>query len=398
MTSAFSPDTVRQVTLRRVLFLINSLEGGGAERVFSTLVNRVQPHLPGMEICVALLDDRPQRYNISSNVPLVCLNGSGGFLDSAIRYKRFLDEYRPDLVFSFLTRANYLAAAFARSYHYRCIISERSDTNNRLGNGLAGWAKRWLVKQLYPRAHGIIAVSGGVRQGLTNDYQVPPALTTVIHNPCDLANVRAMAEREGEALPAVASQKGYIVAVGRLVGIKRFDVLIRAYAAGRFRQPLVILGEGPELAELTSLAASLGVAERVFFPGFFKNPYPVMANASLYVLCSDAEGFPNSLVEAMALGRPVISTNCNGAAEILDGTVMPAIKAVHRAEFGMLVPTGNVRLLAGAMHQVLSDEALRATLAERALVRASQFSVQRAVEQYAAVITRQFEPAMSERG
>jgi len=398
MSTAVASATAPAVATKRVLFLINSLEGGGAERVFSTLVNSVQPYLHGADIQVVLLDDKPRRYEIASGINVLCLGSNGKFLDSALRLKRYLDDHRPDLVVSFLTRANYLAAAFAGIYRYRSIISERSDTNSRLGGGVAGWAKKWLVSQLYPRANGIIAVSGGIKNSLTVDYRVPPQMTTVIHNPCDINKVNQLAEQPCTALPPDVIAQGYILAVGRLVNIKRFDILIRAYAAGQFTQRLVILGEGPKLAELQALAAALGVADRVIFPGFLSNPYPVMAKASVFVLSSDQEGFPNSLVEAMAVGRPVISTNCNGAAEILDDLVMPQISGVFKAKYGLLVPTGSVDALASALQQLFSDEPLQAALAGGARDRASHFSVANAIARYAAVINQQLAPADQGRG
>lgn len=397
-SSAAASAAASSRSARRVLFLINSLEGGGAERVFSTVVNAVKPHLHGAEIQVVLIDDKPRRYEISPGIAVECLGSNGKFIDSALRLKRYLDQNRFDLVISFLTRANYLAAGFARFYGYRCIISERSDTNSRLGGGVAGWAKKWLVSRLYPLAHGIIAVSGGIKNSLTVDYGVPAARTTVIHNPCDLDKVNALAGQACDALSASTLHEGYVLAVGRLVNIKRFDMLIRAYAASGLRMPLVILGEGPKLPELQALAASLGVSERVRFPGFLMNPYPVMAQASVFVLSSDQEGFPNSLVEAMALGRPVISTNCNGAAEILDDVVMPQIKGVYKARYGLLVPTGDADTMAEALRQLFADASLQASLAGGARERAAHFSVANAIAHYASLINQQLAAADQARG
>ena len=127
-------------------------------------------------------------------------------------------------------------------------------------------------------------------------------------------------------------RNGCILATGRLVDSKRFDLLIRAYAQGNFTLPLVIMGEGPRLKDLEALASQLGVAERVLFAGFLINPYAVMARATVYVLCSELEGFPNSLLEAMGIGLPVIATNCyHGPAEILDESIMPDISGVAQA-------------------------------------------------------------------
>ncbi|HVK99624.1 MAG TPA: glycosyltransferase [Dongiaceae bacterium] len=376
--------------LRRLLFVINSLEGGGAERVFSLLVNSIQPHLARTEIDVLLLDDKRQRYSISAPVNFICLASDGSLRDSARRFKYFLDQRRPDLVMSFLTRANYLAAAFANSYGYRCLISERSDTSVRLGDGVSGWAKKQLVRLLYPRAHGVIAVSEGIKQSLARDYGVADSAINVIHNPCDLPQLQQLAQQTSALAQASFLRDGCIVAAGRLVDSKRFDLLIRAYARGGFTQPLVILGEGPRLKSLQTLAFHLGVAERVVFAGFLANPYSVMARASVYVLCSELEGFPNSLLEAMGLGLPVIATNCHhGPAEILDETIMPNVTGVHQARHGLLIPTGDEKALTEALRQVLTNPLLKTSLAVRARQRATHYTVPATVARYADAIQQQ---------
>lgn len=384
------PAVASSTAVRRLLFVINSLEGGGAERVFSLLVNHIQPCLHRVDIDVLLLDDKRQRYEITAPVNLFCLQSDGSLGQSALRFKRFLDMRRPDLVISFLTRANYLAAAFSRFYGYRCIISERSDTTGRLGGGIAGWCKKRLVRSLYPLAHHVIAVSDGIRQSLVTRYGVSESAISVIHNPCDLLRTQQLAQQRSAVTQNSFLRNGCILAAGRLVESKRFDLLIRAYAQGNFAIPLVILGDGPRLKDLEKLAGKLGVADRVLFTGFLANPYAVMACATVYVLCSELEGFPNSLLEAMGIGLPVIATNCHhGPAEILDETIMPAINGVHQARYGVLVPTGDASALTQALQRVLTNPALQASLAQRAQQRASQFTLPATVARYAETIRLQ---------
>jgi len=392
--SAYAGTSIHQqrITSRpRVLFVINSLEGGGAERVFSLLVNGIQPLLAVADIDVLLLDDKPDRFEIDASINSTCLKSNGGLLDSAWRFRRHVATCRPQVVVSFLPRANYLATAFARHYNYRCIISERTNTSGRLRHGIAGWLEKRLVRALYPRAHRVVACAQGVSEGLTTHYGVAPEATCVIHNPFDLTRIAELAQ-QADTLQQYQRQiqHGFIVAVGRLTHVKRFDLLIRAYALGDFKQPLVILGEGPQLAELKELALELGVSERVLFPGFMANPYAIVAQASVFVLSSDREGFPNCLVEAMAVGLPVIATNCHhGPAEILDDVATLTVAGVHQGKYGLLVPTNDADALAQALRQVLADQAMRKSLAESAKLRAQQFTISAALSGFAAVINEQ---------
>jgi glycosyltransferase involved in cell wall biosynthesis len=132
---------------------------------------------------------------------------------------------------------------------------------------------------------------------------------------------------------------------------------------------LVILGEGPQRGLLEELASRLGITAQLSMPGFNDNPYACMSRADVFVLSSAYEGFPNVLVEALACGAKVVSTDCrSGPAEILDG-----------GRFGGLVPVGDARSLAYAIRAALDDTSFRA---QSALARASEFSVERAVTAY----------------
>lgn len=375
-----------------VLFVINSLCGGGAEQVFATLINHIQPYLQVDNCRVLLLDQGQILQQIDAPIVIDRLGSNGGWLDSLLRFRRYMAQLQPDVVVSFLTRANGLAAAFARRHGYRCIVCERSDTGERLGRGAGGWLKRWLVRRLYGRAHAVLTVSAGIKSGLERHYGLAADLISVIHNPCDPDQLQRLATqprpRSAEAIQAT----GFIASMGRLVPCKCFDLLIRAYAAGNFPVPLVIIGDGPLRDELQTLARQLGVAARVHFPGYLSNPFPLLAQASVYVLCSSQEGFPNSLVEAMALGLPVIASNCrHGPGEILDEQVLPAVQGVYEAKHGVLVPVGDEAALTLAVRRVLQDAVLRRFMAQQARHRASQFALGQVISRYADAINSQLQ-------
>ena len=140
----------------------------------------------------------------------------------------------------------------------------------------------------------------------------------------------------------------------------------------RRRARLIVLGQGPQLSVLLSQAEDLGVRQHVDFPGFVANPYPFMSSADLFVLSSRVEGLPTVLVEAMACGCPVVSTDCPfGPAEVLEG-----------GRLGELVPVGDARALAGAMDLALNKPPDRDLLRARA----GFFGVDRAVDRYEALL------------
>jgi glycosyltransferase involved in cell wall biosynthesis len=135
---------------------------------------------------------------------------------------------------------------------------------------------------------------------------------------------------------------------------------------------LVLVGQGPLQDELTALARELGISDRVVFAGWQENPFAWMANADLFVLSSRFEGFGNVVIEAMACGLPVVSTDCpSGPSEILAG-----------GDTGILVPVGNARALADAMCAVLEDGNLRAQLADKSRRRVPEFDISVIGRQY----------------
>jgi N-acetylgalactosamine-N,N'-diacetylbacillosaminyl-diphospho-undecaprenol 4-alpha-N-acetylgalactosaminyltransferase len=248
---------------------------------------------------------------------------------------------------------------------------------------------RNLVRLAYPRARRVIAVSSGVKEDLATGYGVDPKRMVAIENPVDIARLQALAAET----PDVQPEGSYIIAVGRLDPLKRFDMLIEAFARARPTDRLVILGEGPDRARLLDHAKRHGVAARVDLPGFAANPFAVVRRARLCVLCSDYEGFPNSLIEAMALGVPVIATNCpSGPSEILAEAPAQSIRGVTRARHGVLTPVGSTEGLIEALN-ILSNETTRQAYAFASRDRAAAFDVAAVRARYWDVVRDAMTPA-----
>ena len=214
----------------------------------------------------------------------------------------------------------------------------------------------------------------GISQGTTAELEGIPGMARdrihTIYNPVVSADLDRKA-RESPHHPWFDERPcPVILAIGRMRKVKDFPTLLRAFARLLVQRParLVVLGEGRLRPTLRSLAQELGIAEHVDFPGFQENPFAFLAKADLFVLSSTHEALPTVLIEAMACGCPVVSTDCPfGPREILED-----------GRLGPLVPVGDEEALADAIARTLDEPPEREALRQRA----SFFSVDRAVEQY----------------
>jgi glycosyltransferase involved in cell wall biosynthesis len=234
------------------------------------------------------------------------------------------------------------------------------------------------VGRTYPFADAVVAVSSELADDLSAVAGLPRGLIRTVYNPV-----------VGPELPALAAEPAghpwlrpggppVVLGAGRLVEQKDFPTLLRAFALVRRERParLVILGEGPAGARegLAALAAGLGVAADLDLPGFVANPYAYMARAAAFALSSLHEGLPGVLIQALACGCPVVSTDCpSGPREILDG-----------GRYGRLVPVGDHEALARAILACLDDPSGR----EERVARAAAFGLERAVDRYLELIGR----------
>jgi glycosyltransferase involved in cell wall biosynthesis len=360
---------------KRILFAINSLAGGGAERVLATLLTGSVPWRARYDIHLALLDDEPRAYDVPEWVEVHQLDARQKLLPSLTQLRALTKRLSPDAVLSFLTRAN-IANAWAMAGRGRpWLISERVNTSAHLGSARAAKA---MVRMVYPRAAHVIAVSEGVVDDLAANFGVARDRMSAIANPVDH---RRIAELAAEP-PAFTPAGPYIVAAGRLMPNKNFPLLLRAYAKAAPQERLVILGEGPERGALEALAASLDIADRIDMPGFVANPFAMVSRAQAYAMPSNAEGFPNGLVEAMACGVPVVATNCaSGPSEILAGRSRDAISGRIDVDAGALVPTDDIQTFAAALLDVLA-EPRRSACGAKARERSRAYGVEQAAANY----------------
>lgn len=286
---------------------------------------------------------------------------------------RYLRQVRPTALLACmwpLTLIALLARILAR-VPMRVVVAEHT-TWSRDEIAKTPWG-RWKVgatmHYIFPGADGIVTVSKGAANDLARFANLDHNTITVIYNPV-----------VGDTVPAVTTPllaAGWctgparkVLAVGVLASVKDYITLLSAFA--QLRQSLdarlLILGEGKCRGDLEAHVKHLGIEASVFMPGFVKNPAPYYQHADVHVLSSTVEGFGNVIVEALAAGTPVVSTDCQwGPGEILDG-----------GRFGRLVPVGDVAALAIALSEALSETHDHAAL----IARAQYFSIDRAVDQY----------------
>lgn len=364
---------------RRIAFVINSLGPGGAERVMATVL----AHAPRdtWDVHLVLLDREPAHRTPPPYVTVHQLDCAGRLQASLSQLKQTMKSLRPDLVVSFLVRSNLAAVLAAKAVGAQVIISERSQLSTHLaekhGRMWAGLAKL-LPRAIYPRADHVLAVSAGVRSDLLARFGLRPARVSAIYNPYDLEAIVA----EGAQPPSLPLPDRFMVSVGRLVEAKGFGDLLDAYALARPALPLVILGDGPDRADLVAHAVERGLIGRVLFAGYVSNPFAVVSRADLFVSASHCEGFPNAMAEAMALGVPVIATDCpSGPAELLHEVESTRTQDVLPGRHGVLTPVGRPDLLAAAI-TLLQDETLRRDYARRAQARMAGFALPQIMNQY----------------
>jgi len=289
----------------------------------------------------------------------------------------YLKDRRPDVLLSALTYTN-LAALWARRLAGVCtsvIVSERIALSTHIGSDGRSRHWRWrfllpVVSRVYRMADGIVAVSDSVASDLAENTHISRKAISTIYNPVVDAKLSELA---GETLdhPWFAQgQPPVILGAGRLIPQKDFATLLKAFAVLRSKRDvrLVILGEGKLRPTLEALADKLGIAADVRLPGFAENPYNYMANSAVFALTSLYEGLPGVLIQALACGCPVVSTDCpGGSAEILDG-----------GRYGKLVPVGGVGELAAALEAALDSPPDKHALK----LRAAEFSVENAADRY----------------
>jgi GalNAc-alpha-(1->4)-GalNAc-alpha-(1->3)-diNAcBac-PP-undecaprenol alpha-1,4-N-acetyl-D-galactosaminyltransferase len=349
----------------RIALITPTFAGGGAERVATVLSNDWVSKGESVTVITFEAPGTSPGYALNARVSLQHIdayNRNSGLaarivtnLNRLARLRRLLKGINADVVVAFTTEANVVTLCAARGLGIPVIISERNQPD-RPGLGQFRQAARRLT---YPFADVIVMQTQEIARWARQRFKVP---VHVLPNP-----VRLDALNEGVAEEITDRRR--IVAAGRLVPQKGFDILIAAFAKiaqQHSEWSMTIYGEGPSRSDLEAQVREAGLQTRVNLPGFSNSIDAALQSAGLFVLPSRYEGYPNILLEALAASCPAVATNCpGGVAEIIGDD-----------EFGMLVPNSDSEALAAALGQMMSRPELRQHYASKA---------RRAVEQLDAV-------------
>ncbi|MEP2279094.1 glycosyltransferase [Maribacter sp.] len=345
----------------KISIFIYSMSGGGAERVMSYLLPYLQAK--NYDVILVLMNTKIV-YPSIENIPIHYLekseaNESGIFKLLKIpylawKYARFLKKENITHSFSLLTRPCYIniMARWFTNHPYKLMISERNYPSLQYGyDDSQSKINSYLVKKLYPKADLIISNAKASTQDLIDNFNVSPEKTGVIYNPIDLNKINAIAPKE------TFFDDKYInlVSVGRLQTVKNHQLMIEAIAPFDNTR-LYIFGEGELREDLQAQIDNLGITDRVFLMGFESNPFQYLKTADIFLFSSNHEGFPNVVMEAMACGLPIITTNCKSGPDEIMKLKETKLDDIMITDYGVLSPVSNATLLQKGIAYCLENQ------------------------------------------
>ena len=345
---------------RHIALVIATMNGGGAQRVMADLANHWSQC--GHRVSLITLSGPQQRdtYPLDKRIERRHLNvsaGSLGAIGACVRLRRLLRKLDPHAVVSFIDSTNVLSILATRGLRARVVVSERTDP---AVNPTVTRVWRFLRRLTYRFADSVVAQTTPAAAWLREHCSVVPVV---------IPNAIRDLHPPGEP------RRTLIVAAGRLDWHKGFDVVLRAFATGVASFPewrLAILGTGPQEAALVALSQELGIESKVEFAGDSRNIEEWFSRAAILVHASRFEGFPNVILEAMALGAAVVATDCrSGPADIIQDGIN-----------GRLVPVDDSAAVADAVAGLIADPKTRNRLAEEAQRVRERYAMRRISQQW----------------
>lgn len=361
---------------KKISFFLYSLEGGGVE--INTLRLAKGFVIRGYDVDLVLakaegsymsrLDQSIHVVNLASKNKLSCFKSLWSYLRKESPLALISAKDYANILGILVTKLSFVST--------KIIVSIRTNVSHHFPTKIRSKRNIILSKIFYRWADGIVAVSKGVAKDLSKITGIPRDNITVIYNPIVTNKISNLMLEPVDHPWLKSCEQPVVIAVGRLNKQKDFPTLIKAFSIIRQSKNirLIILGKGEEQSNLEKLVNNLKIEKDVSFVGFVDNPYAYMARSSVFVLSSAWEGFGNVIVESMATGTSVVSTDCpSGPREILE-----------EGKYGLLVPVGDVERLAEAIMELL-DKPIDPKILKK---RAWQFSVDIAVDRYLELINK----------
>lgn len=354
-----------------IVCLIHSLDGGGAERVMAALASRLA--LRGHRVHLVTFDNgQSDRHAVDDRVHRVplCLSSDargvlGKLMQIRTRHRAIADcvaDLSPDVVLSFCDRTNVDLLLALRRGGPPLVVSERSDPARQS----LGWFWNTVRRKIYYRAAAVVALTEAAARYLRTFADPVVVIPSAVDRPPSTSDRK------------LASSQKTIVGAGRLEHEKGFDRLLSAFAQATAHAPkwrLVIYGDGSQLDALISQANSLGIHDRVEFPGWVRPLQGPLSRATLFCLPSRYEGFPSALLEAMSLGVPAISVDCESGPRVI----------IDHGRNGLLVDSSVEGLCEGITRMIRNAEE-REKLGRSGIEIADQFDWDSMVDRYESLL------------
>ncbi len=333
---------------KRLSIFIYSLGKGGAEKVASVLIKELQEYY---KVHLVLLHDEIS-YELPSGVEKTVLNG--GLISSVFKYKEFCQKNAIEVSLSLLTKPN-LISLFSKliGNKTKVIISEHTSQSQwRKDEKVYFYFKSLFISIFYNLADRIICVSKKISADLESDFHVKKNKLVTIYNPFDISKMKKKALEEVNDVEF--DGKVTFISIGTLYHVKNYPLIIKAFYKLNIKNAqLLILGSGEDEEKLKTMVKKFGIENKVKFLGFQSNPFKYLSRSDIFVLGSNNEGLPNVLIEALACGCKVISTDCiSGPREILSpkSDIDHQIKDdIEITKYGILTPVDNEELLVKSM-------------------------------------------------
>jgi N-acetylgalactosamine-N,N'-diacetylbacillosaminyl-diphospho-undecaprenol 4-alpha-N-acetylgalactosaminyltransferase len=365
--------------------MINSLSSGGAEKVLTKIANELIKQNFEVEVIFLernefyKLDDRVKKTYLSS------LNGTeNGFKKFlyipifAWKLKNYIEQNNINLIQSHLYRANYInvmAKLLGVNHQAQIVNAGRISRYKELG--LNGKINLWLINKLYSKADLIISKAQGMQKDMQNLFEFR-GKQVVINNPYDIEKIQKLSLENIDDF-TFNKDKKYLISVGRLIPLKRNHELINSLQYLNNYIDIIFIGDGSERENLIHLVEQLNLKDRIHFLGQVQNPYKYLAKVDIFVSCSESEGFPSVLVEAMICGVPVVSSDCiSGPKEILSPN--------GKNEFGLLFKVGDTNKMVENIKYLLENDDSRNNYIINAKDRATDFALNTILNKYKEVL------------